>query len=149
MGSEMCIRDRQVFNREIDHVAREGATVLLSSHILSEVEALCDRVTIIRAGKVVESGTLAELRHLTRTEIAFVHDPAKEAGVTALPDTHDLVIDEGRVRFTVDSDRVADVLPDLGRLRVQGLTVAPPSLEDLFLRHYGDELAPVEEEARA
>lgn len=139
----------QVFNREIDQVARDGATVLLSSHILSEVEALCDRVTIIRAGKVVESGTLAELRHLTRTEVAFVHDPAKEAAVSALPGTHDLVIDEGRVRFTVDSDRVADLLPDLGRLGVQGLTVAPPSLEDLFLRHYGDGLAPVEEEARA
>lgn len=139
----------QVFNREIDRVARDGATVLLSSHILSEVEALCDRVTIIRAGKVVESGTLAELRHLTRTEIAFAHDPAKEAAVAALPGTHDLVIDEGRVRFTVDSDRVAGFLPDLGRLGVQGLTVAPPSLEDLFLRHYGDELAPVEEEARA
>jgi ABC-2 type transport system ATP-binding protein len=139
----------QVFNHEIDRVAREGATVLLSSHILSEVEVLCDRVTIIRAGKVVESGTLSELRHLTRTEIAFVHDPAKEAAVAALPGTHDLVFDEGRVRFTVDSDRVADVLPDLGRLAVQGLTVAPPSLEDLFLRHYGDEVAPVEEEARA
>ena len=139
----------QVFNREIDRVAREGATVLLSSHILSEVEALCDRVTIIRAGKVVESGTLAELRHLTRTEISFVHDPAEEAAVAALPGTHDLVVDEGRVRFTVDSDRVAAVLPDLGRLGVQGLTIAPPSLEDLFLRHYGDELAPVEEEARA
>lgn len=139
----------QVFNREIDRVAQDGATVLLSSHILSEVEALCDRVTIIRAGKVVESGTLAELRHLTRTEISFIHDPAEEASVRAIPGTHDLVIDEGRVRFTVDSDRVADVLPDLGRLGVQGLTVAPPSLEDLFLRHYGDELAPVEEEARA
>jgi ABC-2 type transport system ATP-binding protein len=139
----------QVFNREIDQVARDGATVLLSSHILSEVEQLCDRVTIIRAGKVVESGTLAELRHLTRTEIAFVHDPAKEAAVTALPGTHDLLIDEGRVRFTVDSDRVADLLPDLGRLGVQGLTVAPPSLEDLFLRHYGDELAPAEAGARA
>ena len=139
----------QVFNREIDRVARHGATVLLSSHILSEVEALCDRVTIIRAGKTVESGTLAELRHLTRTEIAFVHDPAKEAAVAALPDIHDLVIDEGRVRFTVDSDRVSEFLPDLGRLGVQGLTVAPPSLEDLFLRHYGDELAPVEEEAPA
>jgi ABC-2 type transport system ATP-binding protein len=139
----------QVFNREIDRVARDGATVLLSSHILSEVEELCDRVTIIRAGKTVESGTLAELRHLTRTEIAFVHDSAKEAAVTALPDIHDLVIDQGRVRFTVDSDRVSEFLPDLGRLGVQGLTVAPPSLEDLFLRHYGDEVAPVEEEARA
>ena len=137
------------FQDVVRELRERGRTVLLSSHILSEVEALCDRVTIIRAGKVVESGTLAELRHLTRTEISFVHDPAKEAGVTALPGTHDLVIDEGRVRFTVDSDRVADVLPDLGRLGVQGLTVAPPSLEDLFLRHYGDELAPVEEEARA
>jgi ABC-2 type transport system ATP-binding protein len=139
----------QVFNREIDQIAGDGSTVLLSSHILSEVEELCDRVSIIRAGKTVESGTLAQLRHLTRTEIAFAHDPAKEAAVSALPGTHDLVIDEGRVRFTVDSDRVADFLPDLGRLGVQGLTVAPPSLEDLFLRHYGDELAPVEEEARA
>ncbi|GGI44878.1 ABC-2 type transport system ATP-binding protein [Agromyces flavus] len=139
----------QVFNREIDRVARDGATVLLSSHILSEVEELCDRVTIIRAGKVVESGTLTELRHLTRTEISFIHDPSTEADVAAIRDAHDLVIDEGRVRFTVDSERVAEVLPDLGRLGVQGLTVAPPSLEDLFLRHYGDELAPVEEEARA
>jgi ABC-2 type transport system ATP-binding protein len=139
----------QVFNREIDRAARDGATVLLSSHILSEVEELCDRVTIIRAGKVVESGTLTELRHLTRTEIAFIHDPGAEAGIAAIPAAHDLVIDEGRVRFTVDSDRVAEVLPELGRLGVQGLTVAPPSLEDLFLRHYGDELAPVEEEARA
>jgi ABC-2 type transport system ATP-binding protein len=139
----------QVFNREIDQIAGDGSTVLLSSHILSEVEELCDRVSIIRAGKTVESGTLAQLRHLTRTEIAFAHDPAKEAAVSALPGTHDLVIDEGRVRFTVDSDRVADFLPDLGRLGVQGLTVAPPSLEDLFLRHYGDELAPVEAEVRA
>jgi ABC-2 type transport system ATP-binding protein len=128
----------QVFNREIDQIAGDGSTVLLSSHILSEVEELCDRVSIIRAGKTVESGTLAQLRHLTRTEIAFAHDPAKEAAVSALPGTHDLVIDEGRVRFTVDSDRVADFLPDLGRLGVQGLTVAPPSLEDLFLRHYDD-----------
>ena len=140
----------QVFNREIDQAAKDGATVLLSSHILSEVEELCDRVSIIRAGRTVESGTLAELRHLTRTEIAFVHDPAQEPALAAIPDTHDLVIDSGRVRFTVDSDLVAAVLPELARLQVQGLTVAPPSLEDLFLRHYGDELTEIEtEEARA
>jgi len=72
-----------------------------------------------------------------------------EAAVTAIPDIHDLLIDSGRVRFTVDSDRVAGILPELARLDVEGLTVAPPSLEDLFLRHYGDELAPVEAEARA
>ncbi|MCD2443520.1 ABC transporter ATP-binding protein [Agromyces sp. SYSU K20354] len=131
----------QVFNREIDRVAADGATVLLSSHILSEVEELCDRVTIIREGKAVESGTMAELRHLTRTEIAFVHQPGQEAAIDATDGAHDLVIDSGRVRFTVDSDRVAGVLPMLAGLDVQGLTVSPPSLEELFLRHYGDELA--------
>ncbi|GAA1770343.1 ABC transporter ATP-binding protein [Agromyces humatus] len=131
----------QVFNREIDRVAADGATVLLSSHILSEVEELCDRVTIIREGKTVESGTMAELRHLTRTEIAFVQQPGQEAAIDAITGTHDLVIDSGRVRFTVDSDRVAGVLPMLADLDVQGLTVSPPSLEELFLRHYGDELA--------
>ena len=139
----------QMFNREVDRIADEGSTVLLSSHILSEVEALCDRVSIIRAGKTVESGTLAELRHLTRTEISFAHDPAREAAVTAIPGVHDLVIDSGRVRFTVDSDHVAGVLPELARIEVQGLTVAPPSLEDLFLRHYGEELTPAGAEARA
>ncbi len=75
----------QVFTREVDRVAKAGATVLLSSHILSEVEDLCDRVSIIRAGKVVESGTLADLRHLTRTEIAFVHDAAQDVSVRAIP----------------------------------------------------------------
>ena len=92
---------------------------------------------------------MAELRHLTRTEMAFVHDPATEAAIDAIDGTHDLVIDSGRVRFTVDSDRVAGVLPELGRLEVQGLTVSPPSLEELFLRHYGDELATVGQAARA
>ncbi|MBT2516707.1 ABC transporter ATP-binding protein [Streptomyces sp. ISL-90] len=139
----------QVFNSEIARVVAEGSTVLLSSHILSEVEALCDRVSIIRAGRTVESGTLAQLRHLTRTEVGFVHEPGREAAIEALDGTHDLVMDNGRVRFTVDSDRVARILPELARLEVRGLTIAPPSLEELFLRHYGDELTPVEEEAPA
>ena len=139
----------QVFNREIDRVAAEGATVLLSSHILSEVEELCDRVTIIREGKTVESGTMAELRHLTRTEVAFVHEPGHEAAIDAIDGAHDLTVDSGRVRFTVDSDQVAGVLPELARMRVQGLTVSPPSLEELFLRHYGDELATLGQAPRA
>ncbi|WP_353828515.1 ABC transporter ATP-binding protein [Agromyces sp. SYSU T0242] len=128
----------EVFNREIARVAAEGATVLLSSHILSEVELLCDRVSIIRAGRRIESGTLADLRHLTRSSIAFAHQPGREAEVEALDGAHDVVVNSGRVQFTVDSDRVAALLPQLGRLGVQGLTVAPPSLEELFLRHYGD-----------
>lgn len=132
----------QVFNREIARVAEAGATVLLSSHILSEVEALCDRVSIIRAGRTVESGTLAELRHLTRTQVAFVHVPGQESAIEAIAAAHDLAVDHGRVSFTVDSDAVAGVLPALAELGVQGLTVAPPSLEELFLRHYGDEISP-------
>src|SRR3954447_2101025 len=127
-----------VFNRELARVTGEGATALLSSHILSEVEELCDRVTIIRAGRTVESGTLAELRHLTRTEVSFTKDGVSEDALRAIPDAHDVVADGGRLRFTVDSDAVTRVLPELTRLDVHGLTVAPPSLEELFLRHYGD-----------
>jgi ABC-2 type transport system ATP-binding protein len=138
----------QVFNREIRAATADGATVLLSSHILSEVEELCDRVSIIRAGRLVESGTLAELRHLTRSSVAFARRDGDERALAVLEGIHDLAIDDGRVRFTVDSDRVADVLPELGRLGVQGLTVAPPSLEELFLRHYGDDAALAGEGAR-
>jgi len=134
-----------VFDQEIARVAGDGATVLLSSHILSEVEQLCDRVTIIRAGRTAETGTLAELRHLTRTEVSFA-DPGAgltDARLAALPGAHDPRRAGGRIRFTVDSDAVAPVLPALAELdahglEVRGLVVAPPSLEELFLRHYGE-----------
>jgi ABC-2 type transport system ATP-binding protein len=136
-----------MFRHEIARVRAAGATVLLSSHILSEVEQLCDRVSIIRAGRIVESGTLAELRHLTRTEVSFEGtDAATAAGI---PGAHDVVAEEGRVRFTVDSDAVAATLPALAERRVAGLRVAPPSLEELFLRHYGDDLAALAPEATA
>ena len=126
-----------IFNLEIRRVAAEDATVLLSSHILSEVEQLCDRVGIIRAGKAVESGTLAELRHLTRAEVSFVQDGVTDAALARIPSSHDVVVADGRVRFTTDSEQLTAVLPVLN---VQGLTIAPPSLEELFLRHYGDEI---------
>jgi ABC-2 type transport system ATP-binding protein len=128
-----------MFRREIARVRAAGATVLLSSHILSEVEQLCDRVSIIRAGRIVEAGTLAELRHLTRTEVSFEGTDA--AAAVGIAGAHDPVSEDGRVRFTVDSDAVAAMLPELGRRNVAGLRVNPPSLEELFLRHYGDELA--------
>ncbi|MGN8553034.1 UNVERIFIED_CONTAM: ABC transporter ATP-binding protein [Microbacterium sp. SLM126] len=135
-----------MFRREIARVRAAGATVLLSSHILSEVEQLCDRVSIIRAGRVVETGTLAELRHLTRTEISFEGtDAAAAAGIAG---AHDATVEEGRVRFTVDSDAVAGILPELARRNVGGLRIAPPSLEELFLRHYGDDLAVMEGNGR-
>jgi ABC-2 type transport system ATP-binding protein len=127
-----------VFEQEIARVAEDGATVLLSSHILSEVEQLCDRVSIIRAGRTVETGTLAELRHLTRTEVSFVDTGVTEAALASIPRAHDPRRAGGRIRFTADSDDVARLLPALAALEVRGLVVAPPSLEELFLRHYGE-----------
>ncbi|WP_243061672.1 ABC transporter ATP-binding protein [Humibacter sp. RRB41] len=130
-----------VFSEEVTRIRKkDGASILLSSHILSEVEALCDRVTIIRAGKAVESGSLAELRHLTRTEVSFAADGVSVAAVEAIPSAHDVVEASDRIHFTVDSSDVASTLPGLGALGVQGLTITPPSLEELFLRHYGDEI---------
>ena len=125
-----------VFRRELARVKDAGATVLLSSHILSEVELLCDRVSIIRAGRIVESGTLAELRHLTRTEVSYAR---VGDDVAVPPDVHDLDVTGDRIRFTVDTDRVTAVLPILADLGVTGLRIEPPSLEELFLRHYGDD----------
>ncbi len=129
-----------VFTREVGALAARGATVLLSSHILSEVERLCDRISILRAGRIVESGTLDELRHLTRTAVSFERGRLTEPALAGIPGVHDLVVAEGRVSLTLASDAVAAALPALGALGVTGLQVAPPSLEDLFLRHYGDEL---------
>jgi ABC-2 type transport system ATP-binding protein len=126
-----------VFNAEIRRVAGEGSTVLLSSHILSEVEQLCDRVSIIRAGKTVETGTLEALRHLTRIEVSFSAGPT-DAQLASIPSAGDLETTGGRVNFTVENAELAAVLPVLGQLAVQGLVIAPPSLEELFLRHYGD-----------
>jgi len=137
-----------IFTDEVSRLRADGRTVLLSSHILAEVEKLCDTVTIIRAGKAVESGTLAELRHLTRSTVAAT----TEADPTALAThdgVHDLVAENGRLRFDVDDSSLHDVLPMLTEMGVNGLTITPPSLEDLFLRHYGDELAGVGPEERS
>jgi len=126
-----------VFRREVERVQGEGATVLLSSHILSEVEQLCDRVTIIRAGRTVETGTLGSLRHLTRSSFR-VGTSAAAADISALPGVHGLVVEAGQLVFDVDSERIDAVLRVLTSAGVNTLTVTPPSLEELFLRHYGD-----------
>jgi ABC-2 type transport system ATP-binding protein len=119
----------------IEEERSSGRTVLLSSHILSEVEALCDRVTIIRDGRAVESGTLSELRHLTRTSVAA--ELAREpAGLAGLPGVHDLHIDGHRVRCQIDAAGLNDLLAHLTPFGVRSLTSQPPTLEDLFLRHY-------------
>jgi ABC-2 type transport system ATP-binding protein len=129
-----------VFTRCIREVRATGRSVLLSSHILAEVEKLCDAVTIIRAGRTVESGTLDELRHLTRTTVTAVteQDPS---GLADLPGVHDLAVHDRRVTFSVDASHLDAAVRALGSLGVRSLVSAPPSLEDLFLRHYGEELA--------
>ncbi|MDI6098738.1 ABC transporter ATP-binding protein [Actinoplanes sp. NEAU-A12] len=125
------------FQQCIREVKRQGRTVLLSSHILAEVEALCDRVSIIRLGRTVESGTLAELRHLTRTSIT-VETVRPLTGLDALPGVHDVVMENGHARFDVDTAQLDTVVRRLAPLGVRSLTSTPPTLEELFLRHYGE-----------
>ena len=129
-----------VFQQCVQEVRRQGRTVLLSSHILAEVEALCDRVSIIRLGRTVESGTLAELRHLTRTSIA-VETVQPLTGIELLPGVHDVVVDDDHARFDVDTAQLDTVVRRLAPLGVRSLTSTPPTLEELFLRHYGTEQA--------
>lgn len=126
-----------VFREHVQRIRREGGTVLLSSHILSEVEQLCDRVTIIRAGVTVESGTLAEMRHFTRTSFT-VTGLSETADLASLAGVHDVIANGAGVQFDVDPEHLDTVLQRLSDLKVSGLGVAPPSLESLFLRHYGD-----------
>jgi ABC-2 type transport system ATP-binding protein len=113
---------RQVITEDQRH---HGRTVLLSSHILAEVEALCDRVSIIRDGRIVESGTLAELRHLTRTSItAELASPPN--GLSSLSGVHDLAVNGAKVRCEVDTDRLDGVMTQLTGAGLRSLTVQPP-----------------------
>ncbi|MTE19825.1 ATP-binding cassette domain-containing protein [Streptomyces sp. TRM43335] len=126
-----------VFRECVAEERDRGRTVLLSSHILSEVEALCDRVSIIRRGVTVESGSLADLRHLTRTSIT-AELVAEPDGLSELPGVHDLSVRGRRVRLQVDTDKLDAVLRRLTESGVRNLTSTPPTLEELFLRHYQD-----------
>ncbi len=126
-----------VFRTVIKEEKQRGRTVVLSSHILSEVEALCDRVSIVRRGHTVETGTLADLRHLTRTSVQaeLGRPPDDLRGVTGV---YDLDVEGSRVRCEVDTDHLHALLRELGRAGIRTLTCSPPTLEELFLRHYDD-----------
>ncbi|MEU7587220.1 ABC transporter ATP-binding protein [Micromonospora sp. NPDC049230] len=125
----------EVFQHWVRRAKADGRTVLLSSHILAEVEALCDRVTIIRNGRDVETGTLTELRHLRRTSIdAELTGPAD--GLDQLAGVHALRVDGHRVRFDVESAALDSALRRLTEIGVRSLVSQPPTLEELFLRHY-------------
>lgn len=126
----------QVFQEYIFEAKKQGKTVFLSSHILAEVEALCDRVGIIRQGKIVESGTLAELRHLTRTTVTV--ELARPANFDQLQGVHDVSRKEEKWRFSVDANAMEAVMNALAPMGIKSLTAEPPTLEELFMRHYGD-----------
>ena len=125
-----------IFQEEIAKEKARGRSVLLSSHILSEAEALADRISIIRAGKVVETGTLDQLRQRTRTTIrAVLADPPTT--LDGFRFVHDAQLQDGKFTGTVDTDQLSAAMSELGRHTLNSLTVAPPSLEELFLRQYG------------
>jgi polyether ionophore transport system ATP-binding protein len=127
------------FRDTVEEARRAGRTILLSSHILAEVEALCDRVSIIRNGRNVETGTLAELRHLTRTSVtAETVQPVPD--LADFPGVHDLYVNGNQLRCHCDTAQLNGLLRRLTEAGVQSLTCRPPTLEELFLRHYGDQL---------
>ena len=130
------------FTECIREEARAGRTVLLSSHILAEVEALCGRVSIVRAGRVVQHGTLAELRQLTRTTVVAVtgREPAE---LSAVPGVGRVERTDGRVSFDVDTAHLDEAMSYLASLQIRSLVSHPPTLEELFLREYGERV-PVE-----
>ena len=130
----------EVFAQCIQAERERGRTVFLSSHILSEVEALCDRVSIIRSGRNVETGTLAEMRHVTATTVdvtlrALPPDPAD------LPDVAELEVEGNRIRCSVPTEKIGALLIELGPYGITTLACQPPTLEQLFLRHYDREAA--------
>jgi ABC-2 type transport system ATP-binding protein len=128
------------FTESIREVKSEGRSVLLSSHIFAEVERLADQVTIIRDGVTVESGTIAELRHLTRSQVSVVIDSGAD-GLAGLAGVHELQQVDGHVTFAVDDEALPQVLAAVAALHPRSLVANPPSLEELFLRHYAPELA--------
>ncbi len=130
----------EIFRQVIAEEKRNGRTVLLSSHILAEVEALCDRVSIIRLGRTVETGTLTQLRHLTRTFISAELATAPN-GLGTMAGVHDLQVQDNHVRLQVDSAQLDAVLRQLTSHGVRSLVSQPPTLEELFLRHYETEPA--------
>jgi len=124
-----------VFQQCVGEARDRGVTVLLSSHILAETEALCERVTIIRAGKTVESGSLASMRHLSRTSIKaeLTGDPGD---LTRIRGVEDVSVNGNTVHVQVDGESLGELIRALGDAGVRSLVSQPPTLEELFLRHY-------------
>ncbi|MER7173525.1 ABC transporter ATP-binding protein [Streptomyces mesophilus] len=128
-----------VFQDVIGEAKAAGKTVLLSSHILAQVEKLCDRVSIIRLGRTVQTGTLSEMRHLTRTTVE-AETVRPVVGLADQPGVHHLEVNGRQVRFAVDGAELDGAMNTLAACGIRSLVSHPPTLEELMLRHYGDEL---------
>ncbi|MGN6792876.1 MAG: ABC transporter ATP-binding protein [Streptosporangiaceae bacterium] len=126
-----------VFRECVNEERREGRAILLSSHILAEAEALADRVTIIRHGKTVETGTLADLRHLTRVLVEA--ELSAQIALNGMPGVHELTVTGTALRCRVDRAALDEVVGRLHQAGIRSLTCRPPTLEELFLRHYAPE----------
>lgn len=124
-----------VFQEEVEKIKKAGKAILLSSHILSEVERLADKVVIIRQGKVVETGTLDELRHLTRSTITMETD-SNASAISSVKGVHDFVQQGNKATFSADNQFINEILAEASKLGVRKFISVPPTLEDLFMRHY-------------
>ena len=133
------------FKESIGELRARGRTVLLSSHILAEAEALSDRVSIIRAGKVVQSGSLTELRHLTRTTV-IVRTEKPSDRIHEVPGVEHVTYEDGQLAFDVDTDHIDEAMDYLAPLKITSLISHPPTLEELFLRQFGEQVEAESEE---
>lgn len=124
-----------IFQEEVKKIKEEGKAVLLSSHILSEVERLADKIVIIRQGEIVESGSLDEMRHLTRSVITLESDKDLTPLVT-MEGVHDFSQEKDQAEFSVDHEHLNEVLRTAATIGIRNIQSAPPTLEDLFIRHY-------------
>lgn len=125
----------EVFQQQVLKLKEMGKSVLLSSHILSEVERMCDRIGVVRAGEIIETGTLDEMRQLSRTQIT-VKTKLNPQSIERLPAVHNFNLINGKASFSVDSEYLAELMNTLTTLDIQTLQSTPPTLEDLFLRYY-------------
>lgn len=125
----------QIFQEEVGKLKALGKSILLSSHILSEVERLADKVVIIRQGEIVEIGTLAELRHLTRSTVTLVTE-GDVSEIAHIKGVHDFMLEDDVATFSIDPSYINDILIEATKLNVKQFEVVPPTLEDLFMRHY-------------
>ncbi|MCR6095618.1 ABC transporter ATP-binding protein [Salipaludibacillus agaradhaerens] len=125
----------QIFQECVKDVKEQGKSVLLSSHILSEVEKLCDKVAIIRDGRIIETGTLTELRHLTRTNV-LVETKQPITDLSQLNGVHEIDKTDQGLAFQIDTEEMDNVMRHISAFGIVKLQSSPPTLEDLFMRHY-------------